>query len=248
MTSFYDLPGGRLGVALDAAISEAVRKPPAHERIFSYPGLIEVDWQRAAHCHHSNVTLVGTIGAMLDPVAAAGALGKIRLASIVGGVSKLDWNQSALLAAAAGKPGAERLPKKFFAGAVLGLIEAEGLERYFEFDDELGKDHYGIRPAGYEESERADARAFAAGEDLEPRDLFAEMRQRASRDQLTPPGRVALVAVMALYNEDDTRERFKGRGWSLTTRDLGAYLQDRAERRPAAFENLLLAMATYHGW
>lgn len=251
MASFYDVPPGRLGEALDAALSAFVRRPPAHERFFNYPGLIEVDWEAAADCHHSNITLVGTIGAMIDPVAAAGALEKVKLASIVGGVSRLDDSQSGILAAAAGKAGAELLMKSFFGKAVQGLIEAEGLDPYFEFtavDDDAGEDHYGILPAGYAESTADEAAAYAKGDDPEPRDLFVEMRQRANDRRLDTHGRVALVAVMSLYNELDTRECFKGRGWAFSAREFGHYLRDRAERRPAAFTNLLLAMATYHGW
>jgi len=250
MSSFYDLPAGHLGDALDAAMSQAVRHPPAHEKFFKYPGLIEVDWERAASCHHSNVPIVGTIGAMIDPVAAAGALDKIRLASIIGGVSKLDWNQSGLLAAAAGQPGAEQL-REPFGPAVRAFIAAERLEPYFEFSEvpgDSGDQEFGIRPAGHAETLRAQQMAYAAGDEPEPRNLFDEVRQRANDRRLDVDGRVALVAVMALYNEYDTRERFKGRGWVLTARDFGDYLRDRAERLPAAFDNLLLAMATYHGW
>ena len=43
MTSFYGLPTGRLGDALDAAVSRAVRRPLASERLFTHPGLLEVD-------------------------------------------------------------------------------------------------------------------------------------------------------------------------------------------------------------
>ena len=60
MTSFYDLPAGRLDDALDAAVSQAVRTPPANERLFAYPGLLEADWDWASCCHHSNILMVGT--------------------------------------------------------------------------------------------------------------------------------------------------------------------------------------------
>ena len=43
MTGFYDLPAGRLGDALDAALSQAVCTPPASERLFAYPGVLEAD-------------------------------------------------------------------------------------------------------------------------------------------------------------------------------------------------------------
>ena len=250
MTSHYDLPAGRLGDALDRAMVQAVRTPPAHEPIFEYPGLIAVDWNRAATCHHSNVPVVGTVAAMIDPVAAAHALGKIRLASIVGGVSRLDQTQRAILAAAAGHPGAEQRPQSYFGRAVRAFIEAEALQDYFEISpaETPGKEHHGIRPAGYAESEQTEAVAFARGERPPARDLFEEMRQRAARYGLDPHRRVALVALMALYNEHDTLDRFKGRGWVFTARDLGEYLKNRAARRPATFEALFLAMATYHGW
>ena len=247
VTSFYDLPDGRLGDALDAAVSQAVCTPPAGERLFAYPGLLEVDWEQAACCHHSNIPLVGTIGAMIDPVAAAGALEGVRLPAVIGGVSRIDWDQGALLAAAAGSPGAERMPKQFFDSAVRAVIEAEELSPFFEFSG-TGRGHYAIRPFGYADSEAADRAAFAAGETPEPRNLFDEMRRRANDFGLDTLRRVALVAIMALYNEQDTAEHFKGRGWVLTARELGEYLRDRADRRPAAFDNLLLAMAAYHGW
>ena len=84
--------------------------------------------------------------------------------------------------------------------------------------------------------------------DRRTRDLFQEMRQQANADCLDTPGQVALVAVMALYNDYATRDRFKGRGWTLGAAEFGHYLRHRAEHRPAAFDTLLLAMATYHGW
>lgn len=252
MPSFYDLPAGRLGEAVDAAVLVAAREPPAHDHIFSYPGFIEVDWDCAAACHHSNIPIVGTIGAMIDPVAAAGALQKVGLPSIVGGVSRTDDSQSAIFAAAAGKTGLALLSKSAFGLAVRALIEAEALEPYFDISKDVGdtpgNQHYGIRPAGYAESERADRTAFAAGEIPKRRDLFTEMRQRANERRLDTAGRVALVAIMSLYNEDDTRNCFKGRGWTLTACEVGEYLRDRADRRPAAFDSLLLAMATYRGW
>ena len=43
MISFYDLPAGRLGDAPDAAVSQAARTPPASERLFAYPGVLEAD-------------------------------------------------------------------------------------------------------------------------------------------------------------------------------------------------------------
>ena len=162
MTSNYDMPPGRLGQALDAAMVQAVREPPAGDAIFGYPGLVEVDWDAASSCHESNVSVVGTIGAR----------------------------------------------------------------------------DFGIRPAGYGESCRVQ----------DSRNLFDDMRRRANERGLGMAGRVALVAVMALYNEDGARASFRGRGWTLTARQLGDYLRDRADRRPVAFDSLLLAMATYHGW
>lgn len=68
---------------------------------------------------------------MIDPVAAAGALGKTRLAGTVGWVSRLAEAQSSILGAAAGGPLAA-FQKALFAPAVLALIEAEELEDFFE--------------------------------------------------------------------------------------------------------------------
>ena len=240
----YALPGGRLGEALDAAVSQAERRPPAHERLFEIrDGRLAVDWGRAALGHHSNIPIVGTIGAMIDPDAAAGALARVRLASIVGGVCRLDENQEAILSAAAGSPDA---PRSGFRPAVRSLIAEEGLEAYFDLLPD--PDSFDIRPAGYAESCRDEREAYQRGEDPIPRDLFAETKHRAQRERLEHGRRIALVAVMALYNEDNTRKTFKGRGWSFTARDLGAWLRNRAEVRPAAFAALLFAMATYHGW
>lgn len=94
---------------------------------------------------------------------------------------------------------------------------------------------------------RADQIAFTTGEERHPRGPFVETRSLANWQRLDPVGRVALVAIMALYDEDDTDRCSRGRGRVLTARDLGDYLRNRAESRPAAFEALLMAMAAYHG-
>ena len=249
----YELPDGRLGQALEAAFRYAADWPPAYEHLFEIRDGrlavdLTVDWERAAACHHSNIPLVGTLGAMVDPAAAARALPGIPLAAIVGGCCRLDEHQEAILAAMIGPggPGKPDAPRSCFGTAVRTLIVEEGLEDYFDLLPD--PESFDIRLAGYAQSCREKREAYARGLDPEPRDLFAAAKARAQKDRLDPGRRIALVAVMALYNEHETCVTFKGRGWSFGARELGTWLRNRAEVHPAAFEALLLAMATYHGW
>ena len=148
--ALYEIEAGPLGEALTRAVSLASKRPPAYDKIFSIGRQIEVDWEQAAHSHHSNMPLVAAIGGMIDPVAARAALGpQCRLVSACGRVSAFDDIQHSILLAAANESVSWKGPHRF-ARALLGLIKAEGLGGYFEIEDRAyAGDHYGIRPLGY---------------------------------------------------------------------------------------------------
>lgn len=220
--AYYDNEAGPLGEALELAIGLSMLRPPAHERIFAMSGLIEIDWDRARHCHHTNMPLVAAIGGMIDPVAAEGALGpKYRLVDACGQVSVIDEAQENILLAAAGKPKTSGRDAQRFTQAVLGLIEQERLEEYFEIDDKA--DYHGIQPL---EMEYVKTAAKALEQDR----------------------RIPLVIVLSLYNEHTARNIFKGRGWAFHGVCLGRWLRSRFKTNRFTARHALTALGSYPGW
>lgn len=236
--AYYDIEAGPLGEALKRAVGLAVRRPPAHDEIFALPGLIQVDWERAAHCHHTNMPLVAAIGGMIDPTAAEAALGpKCRLVSACGRVSALDEIQDSILLVAAGKPPSNGRDPRRFTQAVLCLIEEERLERYFEIEDRAyAGDHHGIRPYGYTEAIRTED----GSGDIE--------HTKAAARTLPADRRIPLVLILSLYNEYTSRDVFKGCGWAFHGARLGCWLRDRFRTNPQSACHALTALGSYPGW
>lgn len=236
--AYYDIEAGPLGEAVNRAVGLAVRQPPAHDEIFALPGLIQVDWEHAAHCHHTNLPLVAAIGGMIDPTAAAAALGpKYRLVSACGRVSALDEIQDSILLAAAGEPVSNARNPRRFTQAVLGLIEAEGLEGYFEIEDRAyAGDHHGIRPYGYSNAIQTEG---------EPGDIG---RTKAAARTLPGDRRIPLVLILSLYNEYNNRDVFEGSGWAFHGAQLGHWPHGRFKTNPPAARHALTALGSYPGW
>lgn len=238
--TFYDIETGPLGEALVRAVGLAARRPPACDKIFGIGRQIGVDWDCAANCHHSNMPVVAAIGAMIDPAAAEIALGpKCRLVSACGRVSGFDDIQDSILLAAAGIPASHGCNPDRFTRALLGLIEAEHLEEYFEIESRAyAGDHYGIRPHGY-------AQAVRAGSG--PADIECTKAAAAARS-LEKDRRIPLVLILSLYNEYASRDVFKGRGWAFHGVQLGCWLRGRFQKKTQSARHALTALGSYPGW
>lgn len=236
--AYYDIEAGPLGEAVKRAVGLAVRQPPAHDEIFGMDRLIQVDWEHAAHCHHTNMPLVAAIGGMIDPTAAEAALGpKYRLVSACGRVSALDDIQDGILLAAAGEPPGNGHNPRRFTQAVLGLIEAEGLEGYFEIEDRAyAGDHHGIRPYGYAKAIRMDSG---------PGDIE---RTKVAARTFEQDRRIPLVLILSLYNEYMAKDVLKGRGWVFHGARLGRWLRGRFRTNPQSARHALTALGSYPGW
>lgn len=238
--AYYDLDASPALDAIERAVNFTADHPPAYQSLFSHKGLIGVDWDKAANCHHSNTSLVAAIGSMIDSKAAEAALyPNYRLATAVGGTSCLDENQKGAFLAAAGVYDTSRNPQ-WFTEAVNELIDTEELGDYFERGPEAARSHERIRPYGYTEYWSADGRP-----ELLPMQM---VKAKADKERLPKDKRVALLIVLALYNESDTKDTFKGRGWVFHGAELGRWLRERFASNERSARAALRAIGHYCYW
>lgn len=240
----YDLDPGPVFDAIERAVNQTIAKPPAHDRLFSNTGLIGVDWDRVAHCHHSNQPIVAAIAAMIDGSAAESAMNsmfkasyKYRVADAVGKASSMDEDQYRVFLAAAGYKGRPRDPLAFTT-AVNELIDGEDLGAYFERGTNARHSHEDIRPLGH-------AEAWDRPSTPKPMET---VKAKAERERLPADKRIPLIIVLALYNDHDVRETFKGRGWTFHGVELGRWLKERFESNERAARAALRALGQYCYW
>ena len=242
--AYYDPEPGPAFDAIERAINQTLVRPPGYDKLFSNTGLIGVDWDRVKHCHHSNEPIVAAIAGMIDDSAAESAMNSMfkasysyRLADAVGKVSSMDENQFKVFLAAAGHAGRPRDPQAF-TEAVNTLIDTEDLGAYFERGPNAGHSHQDIRPFGYAESWDQPGTPSA----------LEKVKAKADRERLPKDKRVALLIVLALYNEYDTRELFKGRGWAFHGVELGRWLKERFHSNERSARAALTALGQYCYW
>lgn len=266
--AWYDPAPGPAFEAIERAIDRMAAKPDVFEGLFANNGFIGVDWKRAGYCHHSNELLVALFGGMIDMASARGALyDELRLANAVGKVTVMDGSQYWVLLAAAGieeppdwmelayrdEPATVPRNRLAFAQAVNELIDAEELGGYFERGPGASVDHNTIRPLGMAAYEEAVSERYRAPEDEPerplPPDPWEVVKAKANAEHLPPDKRIALLIVLALYNDLHAREYLnKGRGWTFHGTELGGWMKERFDSNERAARAALRALATYPGW
>lgn len=225
--SYYDLVACPALDAIERAVNFTVEHPPAYEALFSHKGLIGVDWDLASSCHHSNTILVAGIGGMIDGKAAEGTFHpKFRLANAVGKASGLDGFQQGAFLAAADVYGRSPNPLAF-TQAVNELIDTEQIGGYFERGSDSACSHEDIRPYGCQ---------------------MEQVKSKADKERLPKDKRIALLIVLALYNDYDTAETFKGRGWVFHAAELGRWLRERFASNERSARAALRAIGHYCYW
>lgn len=239
---FAQLPAGATGETIARVVGHIQRKPIACERPASIDGhYLLIDFGG----HHTNELILAMLAGLADPAGAEAAQANIwRLPKLIDLVSSIDEHQKQAITAFAHLRGE---PLTLYE-AIYTLIEAESLHAYFEHEDGHHDDpkhrHHSIRPAGY----AAHSRQMRENEDAPDWDVFDELRKKAQGEKLDEPRRVALVAILAIYNSQLTGEHFKGRGWTLRAGALGRYLRRRIDSDPLTFDAFVSALAVYPGW
>ena len=164
---------------------------------------------------------------MIDDKSAEAAFDpRFRLANAVGKASGLDDFQQGVFLAAAGIDDHSRNPLAF-TQAVNELIDTEKIGGYFERGPDAARSHDDIRPYGCH---------------------MEQVKSKADKERLPKDQRIALLIVLALYNDYDTAEIFKGRGWVFHAAELGRWLRERFASNERSARAALRAIGHYCYW
>lgn len=236
MRSFSLIPNNAAGAAVRRAVAQIDQTGLACER----PIRIEGDYLLwADSVHHSAMLIMALLVGMTTDT--PDNMDQWRIPQVIDKIAGQDENQETIMLRLSPAPASTTL-----YDCIKTIIKAESLEQYFEEEQREEDDpknwHQAIRPVRYRAAQRA---AMGEGDEI---DVFAELKRQAQAERMEPMRRIALVAILSIYNAETTGEYFKGRGWNFHAAELGAYCASRIEAKPDAFDALIHAFVVYPGW
>jgi hypothetical protein len=211
-----------------SGVVEALRtlsSSPAGQRVITVgTEAVEVDWNPRSYHHHSLLLPLVLLTSALDHDAAQARWQFLSLAEVIGCAPQLDQDQKDILLALAGQEGAVN-----FGSELAAWIDRFGLAGIALDVDQARLDrgdHRGVRPI-----------SGALG------------KMPAVLARLETPRSLAALAVLALYNGEDTNKAFKGkRRATLNPPAVDGFAALREAAGPDAHAHLMRLIAAYRGW